>query len=226
MLAALMLLSALSIGADLERPSTASASPNSCKASSRDGRTGISPEALLSATRMQAGPSGIRRLVSRFVDGLSEWPEDARLRRQLSRAESVLQKGPMPIAFAPTWLTRRNLSMLGAACLVLAAASYSIGEQARHRRAGLVGVLAILLLFLSAVVIYQRRDAATFVEYYLVRTTTPLRLGNGPDYDEVPTASPLQPGQEVHVLGSRGGWSHVECPDEKTGWLKNDVLIR
>ena len=44
--------------------------------------------------------------------------------------------------------------------------------------------------------------------------------------DPIPQALPLRAGQAVHVLGTRGGWSHVECPGGKTGWLKIDVLIR
>ncbi|HEX3314883.1 MAG TPA: hypothetical protein VHR72_08340 [Gemmataceae bacterium] len=162
-----------------------------------------------------------------FRRGLNQWPEEPRLQRQLSRAESLLQKtDAMPIAFPAPWLTRRNLSLFGAACLVLAAASYSIGERAGFRHSGLVGVLAVLLLFLCAVVIYQQGNAASFNESYLVRTTAPLRLGNGPDYDEVPVASPLCAGQEVHMLGVRGSWSHVACPDGTTGWLPTAVLVR
>jgi hypothetical protein len=168
--------------------------------------------------------------IAMFRRGLSHRPGDSLLRKQLSIAESELAgvDNPMPMSFATPWISGNLVSTLSAILVLAAAVSWALGRRLNRPRLGLVGVFGTcaILIGLLAVYVVQNDSRRTFAEVQTVRQETPLRVGNGASFDAIPQTPPLRPGQAVHVLGTRGGWSHVECPDEKTGWLKNDVLIR
>jgi tetratricopeptide (TPR) repeat protein len=178
---------------------------------------------IVGNSRMLTGKPALAIVAFRYA--LRQWPDDSRMRRQLVRAESALQKGSMPIAFPTECLTRRSLSILGAICVAVAAVSFAAGRRTGHRQLGLAGVLVVCLLFLTALIAYQRQDPGAYLAYLIVETVAPLRTGNGDAYPKV-VPDPLPAGQEVRVIGRRGTWAHVECPDGTKGWVPGDVLIR
>jgi hypothetical protein len=168
--------------------------------------------------------------VAVYRRGLSHRPDDAFLRSQLAIAETELAGAgnPMPISFPSPWLSGTLVSTLSAILVLVAALSWAIGRRTRRPRLGRAGVwsaTAILIALLVAFLLQTggRQESANT---WTVRQESPLRVGNSVSFDPIPQALPLRAGQAVHVLGTRGGWSHVECPGGKTGWLKIDVLIR
>jgi hypothetical protein len=160
-----------------------------------------------------------------FRGGLRQWPNEPRLQRQLSRSRESLQTGSMPIAFRGPVLSDRVATVIAALFIVLTFALFVSAAHSRRWPFLIVAFVTPFILFLILLELHRDPNAGC-ADVYLVTAVSSLRAGNGPTFDEVSTTSPLAAGQEVRVIGTRGTWSHVECPDGTTGWLPSDVLIR
>ena len=168
--------------------------------------------------------------VAMFRRGLTTRPDDRFLRQQLAIAESQLagDQNSMPMAFPETRITAAAMSLSAALLTLAAAIAWVWGSRTRRPQLGFVGVLAACLLFLGLAIVYVRQPDPALEWFGTPTVSQPieLRVGNGPNYDPVASTPTLRIGQAVHVIGTRGTWSHVECPDGTTGWLPSRVLIR
>jgi hypothetical protein len=164
-----------------------------------------------------------------FRRGISHGQEVPLLRKQLAIAESELAGtgNPMPMSFSSPWLWGHLASTLSALLVLATAAVCAIGRRWNRPRLGLVGLLgaSAVVFGLLAVGVLRLDSPGDALEAYTVRQEASLHVGNGPIFDPISPAISLRPGQAVHILTTRGGWSRVACPDGKTGWLKSDVLI-
>jgi hypothetical protein len=125
----------------------------------------------------------------------------------------------------PGWLFHPTVAIAAQFALVMLVV---IWAKSRRRsptvsRVALVGIGLIVALTLSNHLIQQSRwNLQKRAPLRVLRTDTPLRTGNGPDY----TVKLLLPrGAECRQLNVRNGWTQVEFASGLTGWVEDTSLL-
>lgn len=158
--------------------------------------------------------------IAAYHGGLAHHPFNRDLRNGLlqARREVATATHPAPSAW-PWFLFERGIDWLAVLSLLVASFFVSAGFCSKRRRLLLIGFIAAAVFAMAATAIAVReqfwfdlRDRPVAV----IREQTPLHAGNAESY---PALAELPPGLEVRVLGMRGGWSRVQCPDGSIGWI-------
>jgi hypothetical protein len=106
---------------------------------------------------------------------------------------------------------------LAAAAVWLVGWSLIATRGRRRRELGVLSVVLALLLGAGALVLRARDNRALAV----LIGRTPLQLS---PHERAPTLAPLDPGTALLVLRRAGGWTMVDAPGDRLGWVPSDSL--
>jgi hypothetical protein len=139
--------------------------------------------------------------------------------RTINRALALVPP-PEPASAARTWTLPVSWPELALAALPLWVLGWALLAWRPRRRD--VGVALVLLGALSGVVAIALRVAQARPVGILL-SGTPLQLS---PHERAPTIAPLEAGSAVLLLRRQAGWSMVNAPGDRIGWVPSESVFR
>ncbi|HEX2451660.1 MAG TPA: BatD family protein [Gemmatimonadales bacterium] len=150
------------------------------------------------------------------------WLQAHRLAPRNRTVNRALDLVPPPESGSATriWMPPISWPELGMIALPVWALGWALLAWRPRRRD--LGVALVLLGVLTGAAAFalrarERRPVA------IVLSLTPLQLS---PHERAPTITPLEPGTAVMLLRRQAGWSMVNAPGGRLGWLPNDSMFR
>jgi hypothetical protein len=139
--------------------------------------------------------------------------------RTLVRALALVPP-PEAASAARLWAPPVTWPELGFAALPLWAAGWLLlGWRPRRRDVAVALIAVAALAGAAAAVLYAREQRPVGI----VLGATPLQLS---PHERAPTLAPLEPGSAVLLLRRQSGWSMVDAPGGRIGWIPADSVYR
>jgi hypothetical protein len=191
------------------------------------------PEVARNMAQAQLLAGDLGRAIRDYRRGLSVTPHDSELRRGLQRAREQVAY-PLTGDVAQAARRQEHLSTIERVGVPLprlalsTLALWTIGWFVLARawltcRGGLAligGAFVVAAILLGGSLMWEagRAQARWSTQTAVVTNPVELRTGNSDEYPRR-LDNRLPAGVELHVLGERGGWLHVELADGSAGWV-------